>query len=234
MSFYSDDVRDLLRTRIPQIAEAHARALGLPEDRMPVVKFLDNGNRATYNDPALTAQAVKGFEWAVGAANVVPGEQLLGTDETAELAHAYPTPVPMMFFYYGSSNPAALAAARARPAAAEPARPGVRTRCRRHARGRHQGASRGGGRDLAAVTGTWPARTRADIPQARRHAIEIRGRTNIAHRSRRRSLPLRGPRSGPYPALYIPFTVFPAGRSVFHRRQRLPFHPRRNRSAVPA
>ena len=113
MSFYSNEVCTLLRTRIPQIAEAHARALGLPDDRMPVVKFLDNGNRATYNDPALTARAVQGFEWAVGAANVVQGEQLLGTDETAELAHAYPTPVPMMFFYYGSSDPEALAASRA-------------------------------------------------------------------------------------------------------------------------
>ncbi len=112
MSFYSEKVREMLRARIPQIAEAHARALGLPEDRMPIVTFLDNGIGSTYNDPALTARAVSGFAWAVGKRNVVKGEQLLGTDETTALSHAYPEPVPMMFFYYGSSEPAALEAAR--------------------------------------------------------------------------------------------------------------------------
>jgi len=113
MSFYSEAVREMLRARIPEIAESLARAAGMPDERLPSVTFLDNGIGATYNDPALVERARQGFAWAVGADNVVEGAQLLGTDETVALAQAYSEPVPMMFFYYGASEPAAFAAAQA-------------------------------------------------------------------------------------------------------------------------
>lgn len=113
MSFYGETVREMLRTRIPQIAEHHARAYGLPEERMPLVTFLDNGIGSTFNDPQLTARAVSGFRWALGDENVVEGAQLIGTDETVAFSRAWPEPVPMMFFFYGSSPAEALAAARA-------------------------------------------------------------------------------------------------------------------------
>ena len=74
--------------------------------------FLDNGIGSTFNDPPLTARAVSGFQWAVGVENVVEGAQLIGADETVAFSGAYPAPVPMMFFFYGSSAPAALEAAR--------------------------------------------------------------------------------------------------------------------------
>ena len=111
--FYSDAVREKLVTGIPRIVEHQARAYGIPEDRMPTVSFLPSGSRATYNDPELTATVKQGFIRALGAEHVIESDRLLGTDETAELAHAWGPPVPMLFFYYGSSAGAALAAAEA-------------------------------------------------------------------------------------------------------------------------
>lgn len=113
MSFYSETVRSLLRTRIPQIATGLAQAYGLPQERLPLISFSDNGTGSTFNDAQLTARVVAGFERAVGSDNVVEGVQLIGTDETVAFAHAWPQPVPMMFFFFGSSAPTALAAARA-------------------------------------------------------------------------------------------------------------------------
>lgn len=112
MSFYGENVRNLLRTRIPQIADNLARAYGLPEDRLPLVRFAENGTSSTFNDAALTSRAVQGFQWALGQDGVVEGKPLIGTDETEEFAKAWPQPVPMMFFFVGASPPAALDAAR--------------------------------------------------------------------------------------------------------------------------
>ena len=112
MSFYGETVRDLLRTRIPQIAEHLARAHGMPDDRLPLVSFAPNGTSSTYNDPALTTRAAAGFTRALGAAQVIEGKPLIGTDETVEFSKAYTPAVPMMFFYVGSSAPKALEAAR--------------------------------------------------------------------------------------------------------------------------
>lgn len=113
MSFYGEKVREMLRTRIPQIAENHARAYGLPEERLPLVTFFDNGIGSTFNDPKLTARAVSGFQWALGNDDVLEGAQLIGTDETVAFSRAWPAPIPMMFFFHGSSPPEALAAWRA-------------------------------------------------------------------------------------------------------------------------
>lgn len=91
----------------------HASFPADAKDPVPLVTFFDNGIGSTFNDPKLTARAVSGFQWALGNDNVVEGAQLIGTDETVAFAHAWPSPVPMMFFFYGSSPPEALAAWRA-------------------------------------------------------------------------------------------------------------------------
>ena len=112
MSFYSEQVRTLLRTRIPEIATNLARAYGMPDSRLPVETFSENGTGSTFNDAALTAKAVAGFEQAAGADQVVEGVQLIGTDETVAFSKAWQPAVPMMFFFFGASEPAALAKSR--------------------------------------------------------------------------------------------------------------------------
>ncbi|MGE3849901.1 MAG: amidohydrolase, partial [Gammaproteobacteria bacterium] len=54
---------------------------------------------------------------ALGAAHVIEGKPLIGTDETVEFSKAYTPAVPMLFFYVGSSAPKALDATRAGGAA---------------------------------------------------------------------------------------------------------------------
>ncbi len=113
MRFYSEVVREKLVAGIRRIAENQARAYGMPDDKLPVVTFLPSGLGATYNDPALTTLAVAGFKAALGEANVIETTKILGADETNAFSKAYPDPVPMLFYFYGSTDPAALAASKA-------------------------------------------------------------------------------------------------------------------------
>jgi hippurate hydrolase len=111
--FYSEEVREKLVAGIRRIAENQARAYGMPEDRLPIVTFLPTGLGASYNDERLTAMAVRGFNEVLGEENVIETKRILGTDETNAFANAYEPPVPMLFYFYGSSDPSRLAAAEA-------------------------------------------------------------------------------------------------------------------------
>ena len=101
--FFSDSVRDKLIAGIQRIAENQARAYGMPEDRLPEVKFLPTGIAPAYNDEILTAKAVAGFRRVIGFENVVETTKLLGADETSAFANAWDKPVPMLFYFYGST-----------------------------------------------------------------------------------------------------------------------------------
>ena len=109
--FYSNSVRDKLVAGIRRIAENQARAYGIPEDRLPVVKFLPTGIGSAYNDHALTAKVVAGFKRVIDPENIVETTKLLGADETSAFANAWDKPLPMMFYFYGSTAPEALEAA---------------------------------------------------------------------------------------------------------------------------
>lgn len=111
--FYAEAVRQKLISGIKRIAENQARAYGMPDDRLPVVTFLPSGLGASYNDPGLTGLAVSGFKETLGEENVLETVRILGSDETNAFANAYEAPVPMFFFFYGSSDPEKLAAANA-------------------------------------------------------------------------------------------------------------------------
>jgi len=109
--FYSNSVRDKLLFGIRRIAENQARAYGIPEDRLPVIKLLPAGIGSAYNDQALTAKVVAGFKQVTDAENIVETTKLLGADETSAFANAWDKPLPMTFYFYGSTAPKALEAA---------------------------------------------------------------------------------------------------------------------------
>lgn len=111
MRFYSNSVRDKLVAGIRRIAENQARAYGIPENRLPIVKLLPTGIGSAYNDHALTAKVVAGFKRVIDPENIVETIKLLGADETSAFANAWDTPLPMMFYFYGSTDPDALEAA---------------------------------------------------------------------------------------------------------------------------
>jgi amidohydrolase len=110
--FYSERVRDQLITGIERIAINQARAYGIPDELLPIVTFLPSGLNSSYNDPDLTQLAVKGFQDALGEENVLETKKILGTDETNAFSYAYEPAVPLLFFFYGSSNPKALEASK--------------------------------------------------------------------------------------------------------------------------
>ena len=55
---------------------------------------------------------MKGFQDALGEENVLETKKILGTDETNAFSYAYEPAVPLLFFFYGSSNPKALEASK--------------------------------------------------------------------------------------------------------------------------
>lgn len=110
--FYSEEVRDQLISGIKRIAINQARAYGIPEDRLPVVTFLPSGMKSSYNDPELTKLAIKGFQETLGSENVLESTRILGTDETNAFSYAHDPAIPLLFFFYGSSDAEALSASK--------------------------------------------------------------------------------------------------------------------------
>jgi len=78
---YSDEVRDKLLTGIERIAVNQARALGLPEEKLPIVEIRNEYTPALWNDPALTARSVTAMKRAIGNENVVEVSREMGGED---------------------------------------------------------------------------------------------------------------------------------------------------------
>lgn len=78
---YSDEVRNKLLTGIERIAVNQARALGLPEDKLPIVEIRNEYTPALWNDPALTARSVAAMKTAIGDENVVEVSREMGGED---------------------------------------------------------------------------------------------------------------------------------------------------------
>ena len=78
---YEEEVRQMVHKRIKEIAKGVAMAAGLPEEKMPEVKFGDSSTPANYNHPGLTATLQKSAAQAIGGSNVIDAEpQMVGED----------------------------------------------------------------------------------------------------------------------------------------------------------
>lgn len=79
---YSDKVRTNLIAGIERVTLGLALAAGLPEDRMPIVKVLEEEfTPATYNDPDLTQRWVTLLEAALGKDALVRDEPQMGGED---------------------------------------------------------------------------------------------------------------------------------------------------------
>jgi amidohydrolase len=79
---YSDAVRTNLISGIERIARNLALAAGMPDDKLPTVKLLeDEFTPATYNNPELTARLVKVFESWLGKEAVEREEAQMGGED---------------------------------------------------------------------------------------------------------------------------------------------------------
>jgi len=101
---YSDKVRQMIIEGVERTAKGVAIASGAPEDRMPIVKVLeDESTPAMYNDPALAAKLTKLFEAKIGKENVIEQKPIMGSEDFGifSLDHSIPT----VMFWLGAYDP---------------------------------------------------------------------------------------------------------------------------------
>jgi amidohydrolase len=99
---YSDETRKLLLDGIRRIARGEAIAAGMPEDRMPEVKFAeDEFTPATYNTPALTARMADLFKTRFGEKRVVATPPVMGGEDFSEFYRADKANVESLIFWVG-------------------------------------------------------------------------------------------------------------------------------------
>ncbi|WP_446831183.1 amidohydrolase [Candidatus Foliamicus sp.] len=110
---YSDDNRALLLEGIARIAKAQARALGLPEDRLPEVHVKNEYTPALYNDPGLSNRVADALRAELGEDNVELSKPVMGGEDFARFGRTQPR-IPSFYFWLGGAEPAAFAAAKAR------------------------------------------------------------------------------------------------------------------------
>jgi hippurate hydrolase len=109
---YTDAVREQLLTGIQRIALAQARSMGLPEDKLPVVKVKDEHTPALYNDPALTDRMVVALQRELGEDKISRTVAEMGGEDFAEYGRVEPR-IPGVFLWLGSIAPERIRQARA-------------------------------------------------------------------------------------------------------------------------
>ena len=109
---YDEAVRAKTLAAIERIARGMAAAAGVPADRMPVVTHLDDESTpATYNDPALVEKVLPSFRRAIGDANVIKREPVMGAEDFGRFGREEPK-VPIFMFRLGSVPPEKVAASK--------------------------------------------------------------------------------------------------------------------------
>src|SRR5207244_7211319 len=108
---YREEVRQRILASIERIAKGVAVAAGVPEDRMPIVKVIENEIApATYNDPALTERVARAFERTLGPENVVKLPPVMGSEDFGNLGLDHTIPITM--FRLGAVDPVKVEASR--------------------------------------------------------------------------------------------------------------------------
>lgn len=108
---YEDEVRDKLLAGIRRIAEAQARAAGLPDDLMPEVRVESDYIPSTYNDPELTERVMSAVRDELGAERVYERVPSMGGEDFSHFGRTAED-VPTLIFWTGGNDPKAMRAAR--------------------------------------------------------------------------------------------------------------------------
>jgi amidohydrolase len=99
---YSDATRKLLLDGIKRIAKGEAIAAGMPEDKMPEVKFADDEfTPATYNTPELTTRMAALFKDRFGEKRVILTPPVMGGEDFSEFYRADKANVESLIFWVG-------------------------------------------------------------------------------------------------------------------------------------
>ena len=104
---YADAVHEQALKSIERISKGIALAAGVPEDRLPIMKVGDEYTPSTYNDPALVKRVVKSMRTALGAANVVEREPVMGAEDFGRYGRTE-AKVPIAIMWLGAILPERL------------------------------------------------------------------------------------------------------------------------------
>lgn len=108
---YSDETRDMLLASIKRISENMGRVAGLPDDKLPVVEIKDEYTPAAYNNPELSAKAMKSMAEVIGAENVIASDPVMGGEDFGRYGRTDPK-IPGMIYWLGAADPAEVKAAK--------------------------------------------------------------------------------------------------------------------------
>lgn len=108
---YSDDVRQTIIEGVERTARGIAIAAGVPADRMPVVKVIEEGSTpTTHNDLALSARLKDIFAKTLGAEKVIEQDPIMGSEDFG--VYSLNGEIPSVMFWLGAYDPAKVAESR--------------------------------------------------------------------------------------------------------------------------
>ena len=109
---FTPQARQTIITGLQQMAAGLTTSAGLPLDKAATVTVLeDESAPVQVNDPALTASVQATLIKTLGAANVVPMEKIMASEDVGVLS--LDQKIPLVYFRLGAMDPAKLAAAEA-------------------------------------------------------------------------------------------------------------------------
>lgn len=108
---YTDEARSTLLEGIKRIAEGQAMAMGLPQDRLPVVKIKDESTPSVYNHPELSDRIVEVLRTVFDDEDLIPGEPVMGGEDFAQYGRVEPK-IPSLFLWIGGVDADKYAKAR--------------------------------------------------------------------------------------------------------------------------
>jgi len=97
---YTDEARATLLEGIKRIAEGQAMAMGLPGDKLPVMKIKDESTPSVYNNPELADRIVQVLRTKLDDEHLIPGEPVMGGEDFAQYGRVEPK-IPSLFLWIG-------------------------------------------------------------------------------------------------------------------------------------
>jgi len=108
---YTDEVRQQTLAAVKRIAHGQALSAGIPEDRLPEVKFSEDYTPSTYNEPMLTQRLAGAWENWFGKSNVIKSKPVMGGEDFSEYGRT-PEKIPSCIFWVGAVKPELVAESR--------------------------------------------------------------------------------------------------------------------------
>jgi len=108
---YSDETRDKLLASIKRISENMGRVAGLPDDKLPIVEIKDEYTPAAFNNPELSAKAMKVMVEVLGNDNVLASDPVMGGEDFGRYGRTDPK-IPGMIYWLGAADPKEVVAAK--------------------------------------------------------------------------------------------------------------------------